>query len=49
MCHGLLILAMREHFFLTHHKTCWIMLVDNIGLKTGVLGTQTTLFFFNVN
>ena len=49
MCHGLLALAVREHFLLTHHKTCWIMILDNVGLEIGVLGTQTSwslLHFF---
>ena len=45
----------REHFCISHCKTRWIMRMDNVGLKIGLLGPQvswsslTFLFFLDVN
>ena len=37
-------LFLPQHLFcLTHHKTCWTMLMDNVGLKTCLLGTSNSM------
>ena len=33
----------RSSFCRTHCKTCWTMIVDNVGLKLGLLGTSSSM------
>ena len=48
--HGPCLLHQEYLFGLSHRKTSWIMIVDNVGLKIGLLGTLSSMitltFFF---
>ena len=49
LCHGPMIFLPYHLFCLSHPKTCWTVLVDNVGLQICLLGTLTsiiTLTFF---
>ena len=52
--HGPYLLLPEHLFCLSHHKTCWTMSMDNVGLKMCLLGTSyfmvtLTLYFLGVN
>ena len=44
VCHGPPAFLLLDHpFCLSHLKTCWTMLVDNVGLRICLLGTSNSM------